>query len=92
MGQDPVLFDASIADNIAYSRGGLTRVSMAEVREVAEQANAASFIEELPQGYNTLVGSQGMLLSGGLLVRWLCGSSPEPAAHECGGHCRCRAM
>jgi ATP-binding cassette, subfamily B, bacterial len=60
--QDPVLFSASIAENIAYGRDRATRD---EVIEAAKQANAYDFILALPQGFETPVGERGMRLSGG---------------------------
>jgi ABC-type multidrug transport system fused ATPase/permease subunit len=74
--QEPVLFSGSIADNIAYGRFG--RCSRAEIRAAAEAANAHEFIVELPDGYNTLVGDRGALLSGGW--QWAVGSGPS--AHD----------
>jgi subfamily B ATP-binding cassette protein MsbA len=60
--QDTFLFNASIAANISF---GCPQASMADVRLAAEQAQAAAFIEALPDGYNTLVGERGYRLSGG---------------------------
>ena len=60
--QEPVLFHRSLAENIGYARPGAT---MAEIRRVAALANAAGFIEALPNGYRTLVGERGVKLSGG---------------------------
>ncbi|KAM0872627.1 hypothetical protein ACQ4PT_038592 [Festuca glaucescens] len=62
--QDPVLFSASVGENIAY---GLPDdvVSKDEIIKAAKAANAHEFIISLPQGYNTLVGERGSLLSGG---------------------------
>jgi ATP-binding cassette, subfamily B, bacterial len=60
--QDPVIFSGTIADNIRYGRPD---AGDAEVREAAEAAAAAEFIEKLPQGYQTLVGERGTTLSGG---------------------------
>jgi len=60
--QDVFLFDGTIAQNIAYARRG---VSAEEVRLAAGVANAAGFIEELPRGYDTLIGERGVRLSGG---------------------------
>jgi ABC transporter fused permease/ATP-binding protein len=60
--QDVVLFGGSIYDNILY---GNPNANQKEVREAAEKANAAVFIEEFPEGYNTLVGERGVQLSGG---------------------------
>ncbi len=59
---DPFLFSATIHDNIAYARPDATRE---EVEQAAEVAQAASFIERLPKGYDTLVGERGLTLSGG---------------------------
>ena len=60
--EDTYLFSASIHDNIAFGRPDATE---AEVRLAAERAQAAAFIEELPDGYGTLVGERGLTLSGG---------------------------
>lgn len=60
--QDPVLFSASITENILYGRPGATQ---AEVETAARAANAHDFIVGLPNGYDTLVGERGMRLSGG---------------------------
>jgi ATP-binding cassette, subfamily B, bacterial len=60
--QDPVLFSASIAENIAYARPG---AGDHEVMEAARAAGAHDFITRLPQGYETQVGARGMRLSGG---------------------------
>jgi ABC-type transport system involved in cytochrome bd biosynthesis fused ATPase/permease subunit len=60
--EDTYLFSASIHDNIAFGRPEATE---AEVRLAAERAQAANFIEELPDGYDTMVGERGLTLSGG---------------------------
>lgn len=60
--QESLLFHRSIRENIAYGRPDAT---MEEVREAARQANALEFIEQLPQGFDTLVGERGIKLSGG---------------------------
>jgi ATP-binding cassette subfamily B protein len=60
--QDPVIFGASVADNIRYGR---PEASDAEVAEAARLAAAAGFIEALPQGYETMIGERGVTLSGG---------------------------
>jgi ATP-binding cassette subfamily B protein len=60
--QEPLLFHRSIRENIAYGKPGATD---AEVFEAARKANAAEFIDTLPQGYDTLVGERGVKLSGG---------------------------
>ncbi|MDN5873787.1 MAG: lipid A export permease/ATP-binding protein MsbA [Sinobacteraceae bacterium] len=61
--QNVVLFDASIADNIAY--GMDPRPSDERILEVARMANAMPFIERLPEGIHARVGARGGLLSGG---------------------------
>jgi ATP-binding cassette subfamily B protein len=60
--QDPCLLHASIAENIRYSRPDATD---AEVRLAARQAALESFINGLPQGYDTVVGERGSALSAG---------------------------
>ncbi|CAK7327444.1 unnamed protein product [Dovyalis caffra] len=60
--QEPVLFACSIKDNIAY---GKDVASSEEIRTAAELANAAKFIDKLPQGLDTMVGENGTQLSGG---------------------------
>ncbi len=63
VGQDVVLFNDSIARNIAY--GALGDVSEEHIIRAAEAAHAMEFIRRLPEGLNTLVGENGVLLSGG---------------------------
>ncbi|KAG5044166.1 hypothetical protein AAZX31_03G204200 [Glycine max] len=60
--QEPVLFASSIKDNIAYGKEG---AMVEEIRAAAELANAAKFIDKLPQGLDTMVGEHGTQLSGG---------------------------
>jgi ATP-binding cassette subfamily B protein len=60
--QEPVMFHRSLFDNIRY--GNLTS-TRDEVVKVAKMAHAHEFIENLPEGYNTLVGERGIKLSGG---------------------------
>nr|CAD7426613.1 unnamed protein product [Timema monikensis] len=62
--QEPVLFDRTIADNIAYGDNKRT-VPMEDIIEAAKKANIHSFISSLPLGYNTRLGSKGTQLSGG---------------------------
>ncbi len=64
--QQPYLFHASIADNIRLAR---PEAGLAEIVEAARQAQADTFIDELPQGYETLVGERGTRLSGGQAQR-----------------------
>ncbi len=60
--QDVYLFSGSVLENIRYGRPDAT---LAEVMEAAKQANAHDFIEKLPNGYDTDIGSRGVKLSGG---------------------------
>ncbi len=60
--QDPVLFRASIWENIAYGHPGAGR---AEALEAARQVGVASVFDRLPQGFDTVVGERGGTLSGG---------------------------
>lgn len=62
IGQEPVLFSATVADNIAYGRLDASR---AEIIEAAKAAHAHDFILSLPQGYDTKIGQGGNRLSGG---------------------------
>lgn len=60
--QETFLFDASVADNIAYAAPGISRESIAAA---ARAAHAHEFIADLPRGYDTLIGERGQRLSGG---------------------------
>ncbi|GMP76087.1 hypothetical protein CsSME_00032910 [Camellia sinensis var. sinensis] len=60
--QEPVLFTSSIRDNIAYGKDGAT---IEEIKVATELANAAKFIDKLPQGLDTMVGEHGIQMSGG---------------------------
>ncbi|OIR13849.1 putative multidrug export ATP-binding/permease protein [mine drainage metagenome] len=60
--QDTVLFNDTIYYNIAYGRPGATRD---EVIAAAQSAHIHTFIESLPQGYDSMVGERGLKLSGG---------------------------
>ena len=62
---DPFLFSASVAENIAYARGSGPPVPLGEVEQAARDAQAHEFISRLPQGYETQVGERGVTLSGG---------------------------
>lgn len=61
--QDVVLFNDSIANNIAYGEREATDHRMLE--QVAEAAHALDFVRAMPQGFDTLIGDRGVLLSGG---------------------------
>jgi ABC-type multidrug transport system fused ATPase/permease subunit len=62
---DPFLFSASVAENIAYARAGGPAVTREEVELAAQRAQAHEFVARLPQGYDTRVGERGLTLSGG---------------------------
>ncbi|KAH0550179.1 multidrug resistance protein homolog 49-like isoform X1 [Cotesia glomerata] len=64
VGQEPVLFDRTIAENIMYGDNNRV-VTMDEVIEAAKKSNIHSFISSLPLGYDTRLGSKGTQLSGG---------------------------
>jgi len=61
--QQVSLFNDTVAKNIAY--GDLADASIEEIKAASEAAYAAEFIERMPQGYETIVGENGVLLSGG---------------------------
>jgi ATP-binding cassette, subfamily B, bacterial MsbA len=63
VGQSVVLFDGTVADNIAY--GELAGASEADIVAAAEAANAMEFIARMPQGIHTQIGQGGNMLSGG---------------------------
>ncbi|CAF3529729.1 unnamed protein product [Rotaria sp. Silwood1] len=60
--QEPILFDLTIAQNIAYGR---ENTSIEDIIDAATKANIHDFIQQLPQGYETKVGMKGGHLSGG---------------------------
>jgi ABC-type multidrug transport system fused ATPase/permease subunit len=60
--QDPFLFSASVRDNIAF---GVPDVTHELVEAAARAAQAHPFIEQLPDGYDTVIGERGITLSGG---------------------------
>lgn len=61
--QDVVLFNDTVAGNIAY--GSMQGASRAAIEEAARAAHALDFIREMPQGFDSLVGENGVRLSGG---------------------------
>jgi len=61
--QDVVLFNDAVAANIAY--GSVDRVAEADILAAARAAHALEFIEQMPEGMQTLVGENGVKLSGG---------------------------
>lgn len=60
--QEVLLFNRSVADNIALGKQGATR---GEVEEAAKRASAHEFISAMPQGYDTMIGEAGIRISGG---------------------------
>ena len=60
--QEPVLFDVTIGENIAYSNPQADRD---EIRAAARAAGALDFIDQLPRGMETMIGERGVMLSGG---------------------------
>ena len=64
--QDTVLFNRSVADNISYGSPDATRE---QIEDAARRANAHQFITEMDDGYDTVIGERGSLLSGGMAQR-----------------------
>ena len=62
VGQEPVLFDCSIRENIQYAKQDATDE---EITKACREANAFEFISKLPKGLDTMVGEGGAQLSGG---------------------------
>ncbi|KAJ1953825.1 hypothetical protein EC988_002771, partial [Linderina pennispora] len=62
VGQEPILFNYTIGENIAYGKHGATQQ---EIEEAAKEANIYNFVMNLPDGFNTSVGQKGSRLSGG---------------------------
>ncbi len=60
--QDPFLFSATVRENIAF---GVLEATDAQVEQAARAAQAHEFVEQLPQGYDTVIGERGITLSGG---------------------------
>ena len=60
--QDTILFDTTVAENIAY---GWPEASREQIIDAAKAADADEFISALPEGYDTIIGSAGLTLSGG---------------------------
>ena len=61
--QDVILFNDTIANNLAYGR--LRQCTRAELLQAAEAAHVTDFVKDLPDGFDTVVGDRGILLSGG---------------------------
>lgn len=62
------MFSCSIAENIAYGADDPASVTAEQIEQAAAVANAAAFIQNFPQGFNTVVGEKGVLLSGAFLL------------------------
>ena len=61
--QDVILFNDTIANNLAY--GQLRQCTRAELLQAADAAHVMDFVKDLPDGFETVVGNRGILLSGG---------------------------
>jgi len=64
LSQEPVLFSCSIRDNIAYGAVDPEVVTTEDIYTAARVANAFNFIQDFPEGFDTIVGEKGVLLSG----------------------------
>ena len=85
--QEPVLFDTSVAQNIAYGRAGATQY---EVERAGRLANAHDFIMELPEKYATRAGQGGAELSGGQKQRIAIARARWCASRSCSSSTRRR--
>ncbi|XP_044749926.1 ATP-binding cassette sub-family B member 10, mitochondrial isoform X3 [Coccinella septempunctata] len=63
--QEPVLFSTSIKENILYGSEDPAKITEERLLEISREANVHEFVQNLPQGYDTLVGERGIMLSGG---------------------------
>lgn len=81
--QEPVLFSCSVAENIAYGADNPSSVTAQEVERAAEVANAAEFIRSFPQGFSTVVGEKGILLSGMWYLDFICWLHPVTCITDC---------
>lgn len=59
------MFSCSIRDNILYGADDPSKVTEEQLMKVAKEANVYEFVQQLPQGFDTLVGERGVMLSGG---------------------------
>lgn len=65
VGQEPVLFDMTIGENVRFGVPDASTVTQDEIEEACKAANIHNFVSSLPQGYDTRVGDKGSQLSGG---------------------------
>ncbi|KAJ8920066.1 hypothetical protein NQ315_011720 [Exocentrus adspersus] len=63
--QEPILFSCSIKDNILYGANDPEQVPEEELVQVSKEANVYEFVQQLPDGFDTVVGERGVMLSGG---------------------------
>src|SRR5204862_7976289 len=71
--QDPFLFSATVRENITF---GAPDLDEAEVERIARLAQAHEFVEQLPDGYQTIIGERGITLSGGQRQRLAIARAP----------------
>ncbi|XP_048520993.1 ATP-binding cassette sub-family B member 10, mitochondrial isoform X2 [Dendroctonus ponderosae] len=63
--QEPILFSSSIRDNILYGADNPETITQDELIQVSKEANVHEFVQQLPEGFDTVVGERGVMLSGG---------------------------
>lgn len=58
------MFSTSVAENIAYGAADPMTVTLKQIEEASRKANAYNFVRDFPDGFDTLVGEKGLMLSG----------------------------
>ncbi len=65
VGQEPVLYNQTIKENILFGANAPEKISEAEIQAALEAASAWKFVKKLKEGMHTILGTSGQTLSGG---------------------------